>query len=314
MRGTNGMAGSTGDPIAALMQGLSLEVTVPRRDELAALHGLLPADTRVYLSAVPGQLPERLVEAASAVRAARFRPVPHIAARRYASVPALADTLARLAGEAGLREVLVIGGDQPTADGPFADALDVIASGLLQASGIAEIGIAAYPDGHPRIAAATLDEALTSKLAAARRGGLTPQIVTQFCFDPARIIAFLQQLRAAGIDTPLRVGLAGPASVTTLLRYAGRCGVAVSARGLSRNPGLIRGLLSEATPGAILAAVAAAGDGGTLGSIAPHLFSFGGAVATARWAQAIPAGAETEPARARVPDRDKPAAGVVSNR
>jgi methylenetetrahydrofolate reductase (NADPH) len=303
MRGTSGMAGSTGAPIAALMRGLSLEVTAPRDDELEALRSLLPPDSRVYLSAVPGQSPERLVEAASAVRAAGFRPVPHIAVRRYASAPALADTLARLAGEAGTREVLVIGGDQPAAAGPFTDALDVIDSDLLQASGITKIGIAAYPDGHPRIPAPTLDEALTAKLAATQRGGLTPQIVTQFCFDPARIITFLQQLRAAGIDTPVRIGMAGPASVTTLLRYAGRCGVAVSARGLARNPGLIRGLLGEATPGAILAAVAASNDSGALGRIAPHLFSFGGAVATARWAQAIAAGGETEPVRERMPER-----------
>ena len=296
------MAGSTGDPIAALMQSFSLEVTAPRRDALAALRDLLPADSKIYLSAVPGQPPERLVEAANAVHAAGLRPVPHIAARRYASAPALAETLARL-GEAGTREVLVIGGDQPAAAGPFASALDVITSGLLQASGITEIGIAAYPDGHPHIAAATLDEALTSKLAAAQRGGLAPQIVTQFCFDPARIITFLRRLRAAGVDTPVRIGMAGPASITTLLRYAGRCGVAVSARGLARNPGLIRALLAEETAGAILAAVAAANDGGALGRIAPHLFSFGGAVATAGWAQAIAAGAEAEPARGAVRER-----------
>jgi methylenetetrahydrofolate reductase (NADPH) len=303
MHGTSGTAGCDGGPIAALIQCLSLEVTAPRRDELAALRGLLPADSRVYLSAVPGQPPERLVEAASAVCSAGFRPVPHIAARRYSSAPALADTLARLAGEAGTREVLVIGGDQPAAAGPFTCALDVIDSGLLQARGIMDIGIAAYPDGHPHIAAATLDQALTAKLAATRRGGLTAHVVTQFCFDPVRIITFLQQLRAAGIDAPVRIGMAGPASITTLLRYAGRCGVAVSARGLARNPGLLRGLLTDATPGAILAAVAAANDGGALGSLAPHLFSFGGAVATARWAQAIAAGAETEPAREHVPER-----------
>ena len=57
-------------------------------------------------------------------------------------------------------------------------------------------------------------------------------IVSQFSFSPERILAWLKQLRACGIAQPVKVGMAGPTSVTALLRYARRCGVAASMRGL----------------------------------------------------------------------------------
>jgi methylenetetrahydrofolate reductase (NADPH) len=78
------------------------------------------------------------------------------------------------------------------------------------------------------------------------------------------------------------VGLAGPASLTALLRYAKRCGVSASLRGLMSGAatGLIGQVASFAGPDPIIEALVAAGDLG----IAPHYFSFGGAVETARYA------------------------------
>ena len=54
------------------------------------------------------------------------------------------------AGEADVRRLLVIGGDVD-APGPLPDALSVIQKGRLREAGIEEIGIGAYPEGHPRI-------------------------------------------------------------------------------------------------------------------------------------------------------------------
>ncbi len=72
--------------------------------------------------------------------------------------------------------------------------------------------------------------------------------------------------------------MAGPASVTGLLRYAKRCGVAASLRGLMSGTGT--SLISHAGPDRIIEALSAAGDLGA----APHYFSFGGTVETARYA------------------------------
>ena len=111
-------------------------------------------------------------------------------------------------------------------------------------------------------------------------------IVTQFAFAAAPILAYVARLRERGIEQPIRIGIAGPASVATLLRFAAICGVAASARGLARNAGLVKHMFGTTAPDAILRALA----GAQLGDVAPHFFTFGGLGATARWAAAAAAG------------------------
>lgn len=248
----------------------------------------MPAGGEVYLSAVATHPHARIVDAAVAVRRAGFEPVPHLAARTFADAAALTDFLARATGEAGVRRLLVIAGDRDDAAGPFASALDVIDDGALQRAGISHIGIAGYPDGHPRIDGATLDEALRAKTVAAGRNGLSAHIVTQFCFDPAAIPDWLRRLRATGITVPVHIGLVGPVSLRALMNYARRCGVRASAHGLMRNAGALTSLFGESTPDAIIRALVEGGDG--LGAVTPHYFSFGGVVPTARWASAVAQG------------------------
>jgi methylenetetrahydrofolate reductase (NADPH) len=125
---------------------------------------------------------------------------------------------------------------------------------------------------------------------AASATGLKVHIVTQFCLDAAPIIAWIKRLRAHGIDHPVRVGLAGPTSLTTLMRYAKRCGVRASTQGLARNAGLLKRMLGVSAPDGIVRALIEANREGDLGEIAPHLFSFGGIGATARWAAGATAG------------------------
>ncbi len=130
-----------------------------------------------------------MVGQAALVRAAGLEPVPHLAVRNFASADALGHFLDRLAGEAGVRRLLVIAGDRAEPAGPFRGALEAIDSGLISRRGITEIGISGYPDGHPRIADHELDRLLAAKLEAAAQTGLKVSIVTQFCLDAAPIIA-----------------------------------------------------------------------------------------------------------------------------
>jgi len=283
-------ATETAAAIAEFMRGGSLEATRPDADDVAALKAALPAGTHVYLSAVPTRPQEEVVEQAARLTAAGLEPVPHLAVRNFANADAFARFLARLTGEAGVRRLLVIAGDRAEPAGPFHGALEAIDSGLIARHGIAAIGIAGYPDGHPRIADHELDRLLAAKLEAAAQTGLKVDIVTQFCLEAAPILAWLKRLRAHGIDHPVRIGLAGPTSLTTLMRYARRCGVRASTQGLARNAGLIKHLLGAAAPDGIVRALIEANRDGELGDIAPHLFSFGGIAATARWMAAAAAG------------------------
>jgi methylenetetrahydrofolate reductase (NADPH) len=259
-------------------RSFSIEATRPNAAEIAALADILPPATPVYFSAVPTIEPPELIAAAALLRKSGMEPVVHIAARRIRAAADLQDLLKSLRGEADIRRLLVIGGEVDAA-GPFPDALAVIQKGRLREAGIAEIGIGAYPEGHARIPAGRLEAALDEKIAAATAHGLGVHIVSQFSFSPERILAWLKQLRACGITRPVKVGMAGPTSMPALLRYARRCGVNASLRGLMS--GAAAGLIGNIGPDRIVETLSLAGD---LGDTAPHYFSFGGAVETARYA------------------------------
>ncbi len=272
--------------IAAFVRAASFEATHPSDAEIAAFAAAAPPATPVYVSAVPSRPPTEQLAAAKRLHARGFEPVPHVAARNFDSAVALDDYLARMAEEAGVRRLLIIGGDRDTPAGGFHHAIEVIESGLPQSRGIREIGIAGYPEGHPRIAAAEIERLLAAKIEAAAATGLGVHIVTQFAFAPEPVLAYVARLRERGIEQPVRIGVAGPASVATLMRFAAICGVATSARARARNAGLVKNLFGASAPDAILRALA----GAQLGDVAPHFFTFGGLGATARWAAAVARG------------------------
>src|SRR5260370_24795754 len=104
---------------------------------------------------------------------------------------------------------------------------------------------------------------------AAETTGIAVHIVTQFCFDAAAILKWIARLRDFGIEHPVRVGLAGPTSLATLLRYAQRCGVRASAQGLARQAGLVRPPVSPSAPDAPVRKLRDARAQRHLGDIAP---------------------------------------------
>jgi methylenetetrahydrofolate reductase (NADPH) len=267
---------------ASVARRFSIEATRPKPDEIDAVAARVPAGTEIYLTAVPTQTQDELVTAACNVRRAGLEPVVHVAARRLQSADSLSNLVTRLNGEAGLRRLLVIGGDVDPV-GPFADALAVIQKGRLRESGVKRIGIGAYPEGHPHIAPERLEAALDEKIAAAAAQGLDVYLVSQFSFSPERIVAWLKQLRACGIDRPASVGMVGPTSVTALIRFAKRCGVSTSLRGLMS--GAATALIGNVGPDRIIEALDSAQ--GPIGDANPHYFTFGNLVATAEYASAM---------------------------
>ena len=287
-------AAASTETIATLLGGFSLEATFPSASEIDALRHTAPAGTRIYLSCPPNHSPDRLVEFAGSVRKAGFEPVPHLTGRVFMDRASLDRVIARLAGEAGVRSALVIAGDRDAAAGPFAGALDLIESGVLEAHGIREIDIAGYPDGHPKIDDTVLRRAMLQKLEAAAKRDLAVSITTQFCFEPDHILAWLRGLREAGITVPVRVGVAGPTSMRALMRFALRCGVRTSLKGML-NPKAMQ-LFGDAAPDEIIRALAEAHDRARLGPVTVHFFTFGGLVPTAEWVSTAVAG-RIEPER-----------------
>jgi methylenetetrahydrofolate reductase (NADPH) len=276
--------------IRAFMAGCSFEATRPDAKDAAALKQFLNSGDQIYLSATPNLPVAELVECARAIRLAGFEPVPHIAARRFASLGECAIALERLSGEAGVTTIMLIGGDADEPAGDLTCAQDIIDSGLLTRYGVGAVGLAGYPEVHPRIGADELEAALVTKLASAQSQGLAVHIVTQFSFDAKPIIRWIEWLRARGITLPVKVGLAGPTSMSTWLSYAKRCGVRASAAALASRTGLVNHLFKAISPDPIIAQLAELAAQKKIADVSAHMFSFGGIAATARWLHGVQAG------------------------
>jgi methylenetetrahydrofolate reductase (NADPH) len=228
------------------------------------------------------------VSVAKRLRLAGFNPVPHIAARRLANTEAAREFLALLRDEAGVTRALLIAGDSRVAVGPFESSLALLETGLLEAHGIRSIGIAGYPEGHPRIGAPALEAARDRKLDYARAHGIEMFVVSQFCFEAGAIVDWLERLRVRWPAVPVRVGVPGIASIRTLLNYARRCGIGNSVRALGSDPISLPRLLTQQGPEKLVRRIAAADAGATAAGL--HCFPFGGFAPSARWLQAVAAG------------------------
>src|SRR5216684_988597 len=271
---------------AELVAAASIEISP--RDELAGdrLRNLFAPGTTVFVNHPASVTHHDTVAACAKLRRAGFIPVPHVAARRLASFTQANDFLRRAAGEAEVTGALLIAGDPDLPAGPFSDSLALLASGVVEGNGLRAVAFAGYPEGHPTIGGRALEGALRGKIALAREKGLDVSLVTQFGFEAASIQRWSAALRGDGIDCPVRVGIAGPATVMTLAKFAVRCGIGASLRALARDHTAFARILVEAKPDALIEALVAGEDAG-----APidglHVFTFGGLRATAKWIEAF---------------------------
>lgn len=275
--------------IIDLVRDATLELSARDRANEAVCRDLIAPGKPVYINFGPHDSPAGTIDAARQLKRAGFHPVPHIAARYLTGKVQLDDFLARLNAEAGVDEALVIAGDRDQPAGPFQSSLQLIESGAFEKHGILRIGIAGYPEGHPKISGRALDNALRLKIARARLAGLAPTIVTQFAFDAEPILDWLKRIRGDGIVAPLRVGLAGPAKIGTLAKYALRCGIGNSLRMLMGRQAAVARLLTETGPEPVIGDLARA-DGDALGITGLHFYNFGGIARTGTWMRAIARG------------------------
>ena len=277
--------------IIALLQDFSIEKTPREVDALRALPPGLPRGSRVYITGVSGNDFSRTLRAAVRLRELGMQPVPHLAMRAVADSAALDAMLHALQREAAVNHALLVAGSIGTPIGSFDSTLPALASGLFERRGWGELGVAGHPEGSPDIAPDALARALREKNAFARATSLRMHLVTQFVFDGAPVVAWEQRIREDGNRLPVHVGLAGLASLPTLLKYARSCGVGASLRVLTRQSGRLLRLASAVTPGRVVVALAAARLADAQSLIARvHFFPFGSFDATVAWAAAVAAG------------------------
>ena len=278
------------EPSAAeMLRDYSVELVPGDSKLLDAAIDRLPSRALVSLTWIPGSDPLQMIAAAARLRHAGLLVMPHIGARHLRSVAQLEHLAEGLMGEAGVDRVLIIGGDRVTPAGPFDSSLAILRTGVFQRVGISRVAVAGFPEGNPHIPLRILDQALAEKVEFARAEGLQLSIVTQFCYAAAPIMAWLRRVRAQNIDAPVRIGLAGPASIGTLVRYAMRCGVGNSLHVLTENPSFAKALVDRGPELIIRDMIAALSEQeqSRLGIAGLHFYLFGGLSKTLDWIDAV---------------------------
>lgn len=273
---------ASGGDLAALLRSASVEIS-SHGHQLPDLRDNFAPGINVTITFLPGDNYRRNVETAVALRRAGFNPVPHIAAREMPSREMLDDFLARLRGEADVTRILLIAGDVAGTRGPFKSTLDVCASGLIEARGLTSVSVAGHPEGHPFLGLPDTLKVLGNWRDWGRRTGVRVDVVTQFCFESGPILQWLGELDKAGIDLPVIVGLAGPATPATLTKFALRCGIGNSMRALRSQIGRFGRLLTDRGPDDVVKGLLSAPPAATASIAGFHVFPFGGLRKAGAW-------------------------------
>jgi methylenetetrahydrofolate reductase (NADPH) len=272
--------------LEALLEGFSIEVMPRTAEKVERFRDLLPQGTRVYIAHIEGTPIADMVATAKRLAGEGFTVMPHFPARIIRDRAVLADWIARYKGEAGVKQALLLGGGVATPAGEFDNSMQMIETGLFD--GFERLHVAGHPEGNKDIDPDGSDrmvmEALRWKQAFSERTDARMAIATQFCFEAGPVIAWADRLATEGIALPIHIGVAGPAKLQTLIRFAIACGVGPSLRVLQKRAMDVTKLLLPYEPTDFLTDLAthkAKRPG--FGIERVHFFPLGGIKTNATW-------------------------------
>jgi len=272
----------------SFMSGYSIEVMPRTAEKVEDFRDLLPAGTRVYIAHIDGTEIEDMVATARRIADEGFPVMPHFPARSIPDAKTLADWIARYQGEAGIDQALLLGGGIATPRGKFHSSMQLIETGLFDQAGFKRLHVAGHPEGNKDIdpdgSDAVVMEALRWKQDFSERTDARVAMATQFAFDAQPIIAWADRLQAEGIRIPIHVGVAGPAKLQTLIKFAVACGVGPSLKVLQKRAMDVTKLVLPYTPAEVLADLAAHKQAHPDSLIEQvHVFPLGGIKTAAEW-------------------------------
>ena len=279
------------DDIARCAGNWSIEVTPAGATKIDSFAAVLDEGTTVNVTFLPGSDPLDTIATAKRLADEGMNAVPHIAARSLHNKEQLDDLLRRMTQQANVREVLVIGGGVDSPVGDFDRTMQVLNTGLIQKHNITAIGVSGHPEGSPDISDDQLAEAIMLKNEFARKEGLSLYMETQFCFDAEAVLAWERSIRNAGNRLPVRIGIPGPATIKTLLRFAQISGIGPSMRFIAKQARNVAKLMTVQSPHELLAGLSAgmsADEECLLHHF--HYYPFGGFAKTAAYAKAVEQG------------------------
>ncbi|WP_112323850.1 methylenetetrahydrofolate reductase [Oceanibium sediminis] len=246
--------------LSAFLQGFSIEVMPRTALKVADFRAILPQGTRVYVAQLDGTPIDEMVATAARLVDEGFTPMPHFPARSIPDRATLEDWITRYR-DVGVHQGLLLAGGVSTPAGIYDNSMQLLESGLFDAHGFDRLHVGGHPEGNRDIDPDGSDravmEALRWKNAFQARTDAKMAIATQFCFEAAPVIAWADRLKAEGITLPIHIGVAGPAKLQTLIKFAMACGVGPSLRVLQRRATDLTKLMLPFTPEQILSDLAA---------------------------------------------------------
>mgnify|MGYP001009337644 CR=1 FL=1 len=271
--------------LEAFLKGYSIEVMPRTAEKVEDFRALLPKGTRVYIAHIDGTPIEDMVATARRIGAEGYDVMPHFPARIIRDKATLQDWVARYK-DAGVKQGLLLAGGVAQPVGEFSTSMQLLESGAFD--GFQRLHVAGHPEGNKDIDPDGSDrmvmEAARWKSAFAERTDAKMAMATQFCFEAQPVIDWVNRLQAEGVKLPVHIGIAGPAKLQTLIKFAIACGVGPSLRVLQKRAMDVTKLLLPYEPTEVLEGLAAhkAANPG-FGIEQVHFFPLGGIKTNAQW-------------------------------
>ena len=271
--------------LEAFLNGYSIEVMPRTAEKVEDFRAILPKGTRVYIAHIEGTPIEEMVATAKRIGAEGFDVMPHFPARIIKDNATLLDWVGRYK-DVGVRQGLLLAGGVTTPHGDFSTSMQLLESGAF--TGFDRLHVAGHPEGNKDIDPDGSDrmvmEAARWKSAFSERTDAKMAMATQFCFEAAPVIAWVNRLQAEGIKLPVHIGIAGPAKLQTLIKFAIACGVGPSLRVLQKRAMDVTKLLLPYEPTEVLSGLAAhKAANPDFGIEQVHFFPLGGIKTNAQW-------------------------------
>ena len=291
------------DPkVETFLQDYSIEVMPRTAEKIDNFRDLLPKGTRVYIAHIEGTPIEDMVATAKRLSEDGYPVMPHFPARIIKDKATLENWIAMYQGEAGVDQALLLAGGVDTPHGDYHSSMQLLESGAFDAAGFKRLHVAGHPEGNKDIdpdgGLKNVTDALHWKQKFNDTTDAEMALATQFAFEAGPIIKWADDLKAAGIDLPIHIGIAGPAKLQTLIKFAIACGVGPSLKVLQKRAKDVTKLLLPFEPTDVLTELAAHKAANPDFNITHvHFFPLGGIKTNANWAienggaSAVPANA-----------------------
>ena len=284
----NSQTSQVSENLESFLLDYSIEVMPKTAEKIENFRDILPKNTRVYIAHIEGTPIEDMVKTAKRLEEDGFCTMPHFPARIIRDKATLNDWISQYQGEAGVTQALLLAGGISKPHGEYESSMDLLETGLFDRANFKNIHIAGHPEGNKDIdpdgSSKNVDAALKWKQSYKDKTDAKMAIATQFAFESGPIIKWANSIKNAGIDIPIHIGIAGPAKLQTLIRFAIACGVGPSLKVLQKRATDVTKLLLPYEPTEVLSQLADhKANNSDFNISGVHFFPLGGIKTNAKW-------------------------------